>query len=212
MNGLFGLAWAGTDPALALGVDVSLLLVPEGRAQVLRRFVPAGGPLQRHASRPGAWYALLELPVAPGWPMQLLMWPDERHHEIRLFALDSAPDEAPTVVAPLPLELERGRGGRNHAQVSHFMLPAGSTARTIFVLVEQWRIDGEAPAPLRVQLLARRALAPVEAPWWSTGDGRDTRTLPPPSPLTQQQQQRGSNTHEVPIFSTPAMPGTGVWR
>ena len=179
---------------------------------MLRRFILAGGPLQRHAARPGAWYALLEVPVAPSWPMQLLMWPAERRHEIRLFALDAAPDDAPTVVDPLPLELERGRGGRNGVQVGHFMLPAGSTARTIFVLVEQWRIDGEAPAPLWVQLLARRASEPAETPWWSARDGRGTHALPPPSPLTQQQQQRGPNTHEVPIFSTPAMPGTGVWR
>lgn len=107
-------SFALSGKALALGLDVhaALLLAPDGRVVQLRRFTPAAGPLQRHTSRPGAWYALLYLPMAPQWPVQLRLWSTERGHELRLFALDAAPDEALSVVQALPLETETSRIGR----------------------------------------------------------------------------------------------------
>lgn len=206
----FGLALGGAEAALALGADAAVLLAPEGRALVLRQFTPAAGPLERYAARPGAWYALLYLPMAPQWPMQLLLWPSERRHDIRLFALDAAPDELPTLVHPLPLELESARGARAAVRVSRFMLPSDSTARAIFVLIEQWHIDGELPAPLSVQLRAQRAPQRDGVPWWSARNGRVAGAAPPPSPLMQ--EMRGPKSHVVPIFALPAGPDSGVWR
>lgn len=195
---------------LALGVDAAVLVVPEQREQLLWNFTPADGPLERHTSRPGAWYALLYLPVAPQWPMQLLLWPPERRHQIRLFALDQPPDEFPTVVHPLGLEVEMGHGGKAVAQVSRFMLPARSTAQSIFVLIEQWRPQGDPPAPLWVRVLAQRAAQRKLAPWWYSHDDRSPKGTAPPSPLTQ--QLRDAKVGEVPIFGPSELPEPGVLR
>ena len=197
--------------ARALGADAALVLVPESRPRLLQRFTPAGGPLERHTGRPGAWYALLYLPMAPAWPLQLMLWSSARGHGLRLFALDAAPDEAPTVVDPLPLETEISRVGGPPRLSSRFVLPDASTAAAIFVLVEQWRSDGEPPAPLWVQLLSQRGPQPASTPWWVARDAAAAGgTTAPPSPLTQ--QARGASAHEVPIMSLPAAPESGVWR
>lgn len=195
---------------LALGWDAAVFVVPQAREQLLWEFTPAGGPLQRHTSRPGAWYTLLYLPVAPQWPMQLLLWPPERRHELRLFALDQPPDESPSVVHPLPLEVEVGHGGRAVAHASRFVLPARSTAQSIFVLVELWQPDGDRPAPLWVKLLTQRVPQRSAAPWWYSHAERNPRATAPPSPLTQ--QLREGNAYEIPIFGPPAFPEPGVMR
>ena len=196
------------------GVHAALLLPPDGRAVQLRRFTPAAGPLQRHTSRPGAWYALLYLPMAPHWPVQLRLWSTERGHELRLFALDAAPDQAPSVVQALPLDTETSRIGRPPRLSSRFMLPAASTAAALFVLIEQWRIDGEQPAPLWLQFLAYPVPQRASVPWWAPraphASGDSDNAVPPPSPLTQ--QLRDGRAFEVPIFNLPAAPDSGVWR
>jgi hypothetical protein len=204
-------AWLPARGAQAdLGAHAAVPLVPEARALRLNRFTPAAGPLERHAARPGAWYALLALPVAPQWPMQLLLWSSKRGHEVRALAMDAAPGDAPGVVHELPLTSEASRSGGAPRLSARFMLPAASTAPEIFVLVEQWRSDFAPPAPLWVQLLAQRAAQPTQTPWWLTREPGERAALAPPSPLTQ--QTRGGKVHEVPIFSLPALPETGVWR
>ena len=207
---VWGLGVAASGTARALGADAALYLAPQGRAQLLRYFTPAGGPLERHAARPGAWYALLYLPMAPQWPMELLLWPAQRRHEMLLFALDAAPDEAPTVVHPLPLALESERSGRPTLWVSRFMLPASSSASAIFVLIEQWRIVGDEPAPLWVQWRAQPATPRTATPWWDAQASREAGATPPPSPLTQ--ELRGPRAHEVPIFGPPTWPEPGARR
>ena len=205
----FGVAAADSRAGHALGAEAAVWLTPDGGAQMLRRFTPAGSALQRHAARPGAWYALLVLPMAPAWPVDLRLWPAARSHEVQLSALDAAPAESPSVVHALPLQLERAADGRAARWRSRFMLPAGSTAPVIFVLVEQWRIAGDAPPALWVQLRAGHAPPRSDAPWWAAPSDRPAAATPPPSPLTQ---QRITEAHEVPIFELPAMPDAGVWR
>lgn len=218
VGGSIGSLVLGGD-VLALGLDsqAALFMAPDGRPLLLRRFTPAAGPLQRHASRPGAWYALLYLPMAAQWPVQLQLWSTERGHELRLFALDAAPDEAPGVVQALPIDTETSRAGRPPRLSSRFTLPAGSTAVALYVLVEQWRIDGEPPAPLWAQFLATPRAPREREPWWATRSphaprsaGASDAAVAPPSPLTQ--QMRDGRTFEVPIFNMPAMPESGVWR
>ena len=141
--------------------------------------------------------------------MQLLFWPPQRRHEVRLLALDLPPDEAPTVVHPLPLEAGLGRDGTPVAWVSQFMMPARSTAHAMFVLVEQWRPSGEPPEPLWVRLLMLSAPQRRVVPWWYSYDDRNAHAIPPLSPLTQ--ERRGANVHEVPMFVAPQMPRSGGW-
>lgn len=217
-----GGAALGIGGAFGRGLDApaATFLAPDGRPSLLRRFIPAAGPLQRHASRPGAWYALLYLPMAPRWPVQLRLWSTERGHELRLFALDAAPDEAPGVIQALPIDTEASRIGSPPRLSSRFMLPAASTAPALYVLVEQWRPDGEPPAPLWAQFMAAPKPESPErerTPWWvsrppraqhATGDGEPA--VPPSSPLTQ--QLRDGRPFEVPIFNLPATTDVGVWR
>jgi len=214
MGAASNLALVGPAQALGLDSQAALFLAPDGRPQLLRRFLPAAGPLQRHASRPGAWYALLYLPMAPRWPVQLQLWSTERGHELRLFALDAAPDEAPGVIQALPIDTEASRVGRPPRVSSRFMLPAASTAPALFVLVEQWRLDGEPPAPLWAQFQATPTAPRERTPWWATRSphaANDSEpTVGPPSPLTQ--QLRDGRVFEVPIFNLPATPESGVWR
>lgn len=208
--GSCGIGAADTGAATALGADAAVWVTPDGGAQLLRRFTPAGGALQRQAARPGAWYALLLLPMAPAWPVDLRLWPAARSHELRLSALDAAPAESPAVVHALPLQLERATNGRAAQWRCRFMLPAGSTAPVIFVLVEQWRIAGDAPPALWVQLRSGHAAPRSEVPWWAARPDRNTDATPPPSPLTQ--QPRFTAAHEVPILELPATPEAGAWR
>lgn len=208
--GSVGLAATDSHASTALGADAAVWLAPGGGAQLLRRFTPAGGALQRQAARPGAWYALLLLPMAPAWPVDLRLWPTARGHELRLSALDAAPAESPNVVHVLPVQLEPAANGRAAQWSSRFMLPAGSTAPVIFVLVEQWRIAGDAPPMLYAQLRVGHAPPRSEAPWWAARPDRSTDATPPPSPLAQ--QQRFTAAHQVPILELPVTPDAGVWR
>ena len=74
------LAAGGACEVQALGIDSAVLIEPDAPPRLVRRFMPAGGPLARFESRPGAWYALLYVPVAPQWPIELSFWPPERRH------------------------------------------------------------------------------------------------------------------------------------
>ena len=117
----------------------------------------------------------------------------------------------------LPIDTETSRVGRPPRLSSRFMLPTASTAPAVFVLVEQWRPDGEPPAPLWALLQATPSAPSERSPWWASraprpphaaGDGESPAA--PPSPLTQ--QWRAGRAFEVPIYNLPATPASGVWR
>lgn len=193
-----------------MGIESATLVVPGQRAQVIVHFTPAGGPLDRHAARPGAWYTLLYLAVAPQCPAQLTLWGRPPHHEMRLYALDAAPDEAPSVVDPLPVVVNGGGAALNPSWSSRFVTPASSAAQAIFVLVEQWRSDGEAPRSLKLQLLPMRANPGVNPPWWA-GPSLPAAT-PPPGPLSRPGRPRVAPPHEIPIYFLPAQADTRMPR
>ncbi len=208
----------GSRLARAMPLDgrTALVLPPDGRAQPLRHVVPAGGPLQRHSARPGAWYTLVYLPMHTPWPMQLQLEPTGRGHDLHLLAMDAAPDDAPTVVLPMPVESEARPHGRPPRWRSRFALPARSTAPGFYVLIEQWRSDGEPPAPLWVRFTTA-APPPARQPWWlpqrtqPAGDGEATAgPRSPPSPLTRQDMD--GRIFEVPIQRLPLAAETGGWR
>lgn len=200
----------GAANAQRLGGEAAVYVIPQAREQMLWYFTPATGPLDRFTSRPNAWYALLYLPMEPLWPMQLWLRQQEARHDIRLLALDAPPDEKPFVVAPLPLVNVAAWGGRGVARVSRFMLPAQSSARSVFVLVELWRPDGEPPGPLWVQFLVQAAPPRQTMPWWYSHADRDGRAVPPPSPLTQ--EAREMRTYELPMLGSSVFPQSGVRR
>ena len=218
----FGLVSAAGAAALllplharVLGAEAALMVVPGERAQMLHRFEPAAGPLARHASRPGAWYALMYLPLAPAWPVQLLLWPAGNEREIVLTAFDAAPDEAPAIAHRLPVETGVERAGPP-AWSSRFMLPAASQAPGIYVQAELRRIDGERPIPLWVQLRSAepaRGAREVIRPWWALRSPQHDAAQAPPSPLTQESNVRpGARVHEVPILALQPPLDAGVWR
>ena len=182
------LAWlvsVAVAPAVAQGlvVEGAVFVEPDAPAMVVRDYRGAGGALDRHMGRPGAWYALLFVPLAPRMPVELVLWPQPRRHTLRLTALDLPPDHAPSMAVRLPLQsggpIDRSRAA---TQVSRFMLPAASAAEGVYLLLEQWRADGAPPPPLWLRVHWGVAPAPLRSPWNSARIGPLEAPL---SPLSQ---------------------------
>jgi hypothetical protein len=133
----------------------------------LSHYVPAGGPSQRHTSRPGAWYAAVFLPMAPRWPVQLWVWQRVRTHEVRITVLDASPVRPASVAVPLPLSQSRS-AGRTAWFSAPIALPAGSQADGVFLLIEQWSLAGESPGPVWVQARSRIQSEAGRGPWWDS--------------------------------------------
>jgi hypothetical protein len=157
--------------------------------QRLEHYVSAGGPLERHTGRPGAWYAVAFVPVSARWPVQLWAWQKSPSHQMRLTALDGWPATIASVVVPLPLSAEATTHGRPLIQSGPFVLPAQSAAEGVFVLIEQWSPRGDPPAPVWLQARYAQGLSPYgsargEGAWWSRPQEPATasaRTAPPSS-------------------------------
>jgi hypothetical protein len=161
--------WAGDpqgwDVALVDGVEV---MFPDEAPMLLPAVVPAAGPLARFMSRPGAWYGVLFVPLAPGWPVQLWLRQRARSHELRLTVLDGAPWGAPSVAVPLPMRTVMS-SGRPTLTTVPFALPPGSRADGVFLLVEQWSMAGDRPPSLWLQARSRVSEGQGRRPWWSSG-------------------------------------------
>ena len=186
-------------PAVAqsLGVDDAVFVEPGAPAMVVHGYHGAGGALDRHMGRPGAWYALLFVPLAPRLPVELVLWPQQRRHTLRLTALDLPPDHVPSVAVPLPLQAgDHGAKSRPATQLTRFMLPATSAADGVYLLLEQWRTDGAPPPPLWLRVQLGVARAPLRSPWNSA---RTDRLEAPPSPLTQARLEQPAL--ELPLWS-----------
>jgi hypothetical protein len=198
--------------AMAVGSDAVQLLLPEARAAWLHRFAPAVGPLARWSSRPGAWYALLFLPMEAGWPMQLRLWPVPPNQELNLVALDAAPDQAPGIAHRVPAEPGIGRND-TRARTARMVLPADSQAPGVFMLVEHWRLDGEPPEPHWAQWRSQLALRQETAPWWSARPAPGELDRPPPGVLgTPRHAASADRTHELPILALRRPLDIGAWR
>jgi len=178
-------------------------LEPDGAALTLTRFHPAGGPLDRHGARHGAWWQLLHLPLWPGWPVELQLRAQRRGHALQLTVMDAAPHEAPTVVVPLPLQADAATAARWSAR---FVLPERSTIDGVFVRIELWRADAAPPPAIVVRLRtsspsAHAAPAPPQRP--------EARVQPPPGPLTQTLRERGA--FELPVIGIRAVAPLPPW-
>ncbi|MEI6738530.1 MAG: hypothetical protein WCL29_08645, partial [Pseudomonadota bacterium] len=91
-----------------------MLLVPDEPPVMFNRYEPAGGPLQRFTSRPGAWYVTLNLASAPKWPTEFMVTLGDSRHELRVYALDTNFQGDVLGVHLLPMELSRTRHGQAH--------------------------------------------------------------------------------------------------
>ncbi len=144
---------------------------------LLSHYVPAGGPLQRHTGRPGAWYTAVFLPMAPRWPVQVWLSQRVRTHELRVTALDASPVGTAGVAVAVPLTVARS-AGRISLASAPMALPASSQADGVFLLIELWSLAGDRPGPIWVQARSRIFRDTERRPWW------DSRTEPdglPPS-------------------------------
>jgi len=134
--------------------------------QRLNHAIAAGGPLERHTSRPGAWYTVLYVPLPVRWPVQLMLWQRTHSHDVRISALDGWPGTAGAVI-PLPVWHAAMPGGRPLFHTSPFVLAQASAAEGVYLLIEQWSSTGGRPAPLWLQ--ARHAPSPGPDPRRSDG-------------------------------------------
>lgn len=176
--------------------DVRVLMLDEP-ALVLSRYRAASGALDRFGSRPGAWLALLYLPLWPHWPVELSLRLPSRGHALQLQALDQAPSDAPRMAVSLPLWQERSEPGVQWT--TRFVLPDRSPAEGVYVLVELWRRDFAAPPPMAVRLRSVADRPAARAPWWTAAERPSLAA--PPSPLTQAARERGA--FELPLWAAP---------
>jgi hypothetical protein len=144
------------------GVDV---LFVDDAPLPLSAYEPAGGPAQRHTSRPGAWYTAVFVPMAPGWPVQVWLWQRTRTHELRVTALDASPAGRASVAIAVPLAAGRS-GGRTSLSTAPMVLPPTSQADGVFLLIEQWSRAGDRPGPVWVQARSRVLRDDDRRPWW----------------------------------------------
>lgn len=193
-------------PGLAAHAGAPLWLPVDDVPQRLDNYLPAGGPLERLTGRPGAWYGVVFVPLTSRWPVQLWAWQRSRSHQLRVTALDAWPPWAVQVALPLPLRNDVTARGRPLVLTAPFVLPPASSADGVFLLIEQWSMVGDRPAPVWLQ--ARVGYAPVvydrgrgDAAWWASNDGAPgvARPLPgaPPGPLLAPRTDNG--VIELPI-------------
>lgn len=184
-------AWRPVDaPALAgvpywLGVDEP--------PQRFDAYFPAGGPLQRFADRPGAWYCIVFVPVAARWPVQLWAWQRSGSHQLRVLALDGWPGASAHMAVPVPLRLDLGANGRPVVHSAPLVLPAASRAEGVFMLLEQWHPQGARPAAIWLQARSgerdEHTMRPRDSAWWLSAEARpapaaDGHAAAPPGPLS----------------------------
>lgn len=174
-------------------------------------YFPAGGPLQRLADRPGAWYLIVFVALPGRWPVQLMAWQREPSHQLRLSALDGWPGSVAQTAVGLPARVEADIRGRHAVVSAPFTLAPSSQAPGIFVLVEQWSPQGARPDPLwlHASTSERDMAGTPRAAWWQAGEsGRPVEA--PASPL-QPRAVAGSGAAaiELPIqrlISAPPRP------
>lgn len=193
LAGVVGAAAFASRPARA---QSAALIEPDGAALTLARFHPAGGALDRHVSRPGAWWQLVYAVLLPAWPVELSLRTLRRGHALRLVAMDAPPAEGPSIAVALPLVADASEAPVRWS--SRFVLPARSPVDGLFLLVELWRADFAAPPPLTMRL---RSAAPVAEP--RPAASPSARVEAPPSPLTLAQRERAA--FELPVFA-PRVP------
>ncbi len=193
-------------------VDGADVLFVDDAPLPLAPAVPASGPLQRFASRPGAWYAAAFLPMSPQWPVQVWVWQRARTHEVRVTALDAAPWGTPSVAVPIPVRKAPVRG-RAVLLTAPLALPAASRADGVFLLIEQWSLAGDWPGPVWLQARSRIVLEVDDTPWWSPRPDEASGPLAPaipPSPLNA--PRNASAVIELPIQQRAAPPASEVPR
>lgn len=187
--------YSGEPPQIA-GVDIMHVDDPP---IVQVQYRPAGGPLNRYLSRPGAWYSLIFVPMAPGWPIQLWIWQRAGGHDVRLLALDAMPTEMSAVATPIPVLHARG-GARAPWVSAPFAVAPAADGDGAFVLIEQWSAGGKRPGPIWVQARSHSNEVPAQAPWWATHAEGPHSELAPAAPRSPLQDARyGRAVIELPI-------------
>lgn len=176
--------WPAPVPSLAM----------DDLPRFVTEFVPAGGSILRFTSRPGAWYALVHVPLLAALPTQLSLWMPADARDVRITVLDRPPGASPTASIPLPLRAAR-TGARVALQSVPFVIPSEGAAVGAFVLVEQWHAGNARPLPVWMQLRS------LEGEYWGgsaygyvppfDGIGSGRRDPVPTSPLQSPRHYSG---------------------
>jgi len=124
-------------------------------------FFPAGGPLQRYTGRPNAWYAVVQLGMAPGQTYLLLLGSAADTVGLRVAAFDDDPFASPSVRVEIPLHPLGPRVHRSTNSSALIRLPNDALAPGVFLLLEWLPGFGPPlPPPVHVQALTVFAAAP----------------------------------------------------
>lgn len=197
-------AWRPVDAPARAGVPYWLGV--DEAPQRFDAYFPAGGPLQRPADRPGAWYFVAFIALPSRWPAQLMGWQRAPSHQLRFSVLDGWPGAAAHTVVGLPARVEPGARGRPVLVSAPFMLAPASQAAGVFLLVEQWNSQGTRPAPLWLQArFGERDDADARrSAWWRSGDSHPAAATPT-GPLQARRSPEGEAI-ELPILRLASPP------
>jgi hypothetical protein len=179
---------------------------------MLEHYTPAGGPLQRFTSRPGAWYVTLFLAAPPQWPVEFTVVPRTSSHELRVFALDTTATGEVNSVSALPMVFSAPHRGQPARYSGDFVLPTYASMDGVTLVLEQWSVRGDAPPAIWVhsRFATGQTNAGNGAAWWSPKATRSpgapaaAALVGPPSPLMSQGERRG--VYEIPMQRIPASP------
>jgi hypothetical protein len=131
---------------------------------------------------------------------------------LRVFALDATPTGDVSSVNLLPMRYSPSHHGQAARNVGDFVLPAYASSDGITLVLEQWRMQGDAPPAIWVhaRFTSGHPNAGNGTAWWSPRPARtpSAQAAPdlvgPPSPLLSQGERRG--VYEIPLRQLPPPP------
>lgn len=166
-------AWA--QPVDEVGPYIGVL--ESDGAPIYASFAPASGPLVRQAGQPGAWYAVLQWPMAPGQAYRLQLNAPDDGGRLRVSAFDDDPYGNPTVRADVAVRLLGPRARRRANWGATVRIPAQASQAGVWLLIEWVPPAAAAPASappwVRLQAYAVDAAAlAARTPRWGAAKAR----------------------------------------
>ena len=162
---------------------------PDG-APVYARFAPAGGPLTRQAAQPGAWYAVLQWPMAPGQAYRLQLTAPDDGGRLRVSAFDDDPYANPSMRADINLHAVGPRARRRANWDATVRIPEQAGQAGVWLLLE-WlpapRVVGPPLVRLQAYAVDPAALAARAPRWGAAGPRAEMPTSPLSAPAVVQE-------------------------
>jgi hypothetical protein len=190
----FLLSIAGGAPANALfNGPPAITVYPDDFPVDVAFFFPAGGPLERFTSRPGAWYAIYRTPMYPGRPYDLVIGHFGDPARLKVFALDNHPFGKVSVKQELLLRKFDSGDPSERIYGATISIPRDSAVYGLYLLLE-WNPPAGNDRPLPVEL---QVLTAERSPMW--GQGRPWGRSGPDRGVESPLQSQNRDPYEIQV-------------